>query len=122
VLWSRSVGTHVARSGRRRGGQPRTSGTRRPRPPDPGVARDRAQIAGPKQATPAQIALAWLLAQQPWIVPIPGTRRLGRLQENLGAAAVELTDDDLREIDDATARIEIEGARYPEHLERLVDR
>ena len=63
-----------------------------------------------------------MLAQQPWIVPIPGTRRLGRLQENLGAAAVELTDDDLREIDDATARIEIEGARYPEHLERLVDR
>lgn len=81
-----------------------------------------AAIAGPKQATPAQIALAWLLAQQPWIVPIPGTRRLGRLQENLGAAAVQLTDDDLREIDDAAARIEIQGARYPEHLERLVDR
>lgn len=56
------------------------------------------------------------------IVPIPGTRRLGRPQENLGAVAVELTDDDLREIDDATARIEIQGARYPEHLERLVDR
>ena len=81
-----------------------------------------AAIAGPKQATPAQIALAWLLAQEPWLVPIPGTRRLGRLQENLGAAAVELTDDDLREIDDATARIEIQGARYPEHLERLVGR
>jgi aryl-alcohol dehydrogenase-like predicted oxidoreductase len=81
-----------------------------------------AAIAGRKQATPAQVALAWLLAQQPWIVPIPGTRELGRLQENLGAVAVELTDDDLREIDDATARIEIQGARYPEHLERLVDR
>ena len=81
-----------------------------------------AAIGGRKQATPAQIALAWLLAQEPWIVPIPGTRRLGRLLENLGAAAVELTDDDLREIDDATARIEIQGARYPEILERLVDR
>jgi len=81
-----------------------------------------ASIAGRKQATPAQVALAWLLAQEPWIVPIPGTRKLGRLEENLGATAVELTDDDLREIGDATARIEIQGARYPEYLERLVDR
>jgi aryl-alcohol dehydrogenase-like predicted oxidoreductase len=75
-----------------------------------------------KQATPAQIALTWLLAQQPWIVPIPGTRKLHRLEENLGATAFELTADDLREIDDAAARVEIQGARYPEHLERLVDR
>jgi aryl-alcohol dehydrogenase-like predicted oxidoreductase len=81
-----------------------------------------AAIAQRKRATPAQIALAWLLAQQPWIVPIPGTRRLGRLEENLGAAAVELTGDDLREIEDVASRIDIQGARYPEHLERLVDR
>jgi aryl-alcohol dehydrogenase-like predicted oxidoreductase len=78
-------------------------------------------IAARKHATPARIALAWLLAQAPWIVPIPGTRRLSRLEENLGAVTVELTDDDLREIDDAAARIEIQGARYPEHLERLID-
>jgi len=78
-------------------------------------------IARRKEATPAQIALAWLLAQRSWIVPIPGTRRLERLEENIGAADVELTADDLREIRDATAKIDIHGARYPEHLERLTN-
>ncbi|WP_327001862.1 aldo/keto reductase [Dactylosporangium sp. NBC_01737] len=78
-------------------------------------------IAARKDATPAQIALAWLLAQRPWIVPIPGTRRLSRLEENLGAAGVELTADDLREIAEATAKIEIHGDRYPEHLERMTN-
>jgi aryl-alcohol dehydrogenase-like predicted oxidoreductase len=77
------------------------------------------QIGQRKQATPAQVALAWLLAQKPWIVPIPGTRKLGRLEENIGAAAVELTPDDLREIGGAAAKITVQGARYPEHLERL---
>ena len=67
-------------------------------------------------ATPAQVALAWLLAQRPWIVPIPGTTRLERLDENLGAIAVELTPDDLKDIDEASARIPIAGDRYPEHL------
>jgi aryl-alcohol dehydrogenase-like predicted oxidoreductase len=71
-----------------------------------------------KKATPAQIALAWLLAQRPWIVPIPGTTKRKRLEENIGAAAVELASEDLREIDDALARVTVEGARYPEHLER----
>src|SRR2546422_8450223 len=75
-------------------------------------------VAARKNATPAQIALAWLLAQKPWIVPIPGTRKLERLQENIGAAAVELTADDLREIESAASRIPIQGARYPEHLEK----
>jgi aryl-alcohol dehydrogenase-like predicted oxidoreductase len=75
-------------------------------------------IAQGKNATPAQIALAWLLAQKPWIVPIPGTRRLERLDENLGAVAVELTADDLRAIESATARITVQGARYPESLEQ----
>jgi aryl-alcohol dehydrogenase-like predicted oxidoreductase len=79
-------------------------------------------IAERKQATPAQIALAWLLAQKPWIVPIPGTRRLERLEENMGAADVELTADDLREIEDAASQITVQGARYPEHLERLTGR
>jgi aryl-alcohol dehydrogenase-like predicted oxidoreductase len=79
-------------------------------------------IAARKNATCGQIALAWLLAQQPWIVPIPGTRRLDRLEENLGAADVKLTADDLCEIDDAAARINVQGARYPEHLARLVGR
>jgi aryl-alcohol dehydrogenase-like predicted oxidoreductase len=78
-----------------------------------------AAIAARKDATPAQIALAWLLAQKPWIVPIPGTRRLGRLKENIRAADVELTADDLVEIERAAARIEVRGARYPEHLERM---
>lgn len=75
-----------------------------------------------KNATPAQIALAWLLAQKPWIVAIPGTTKLSRLDENLGAASLELTPDDLREIDSAASQITIEGARYPEHLARLTGR
>jgi aryl-alcohol dehydrogenase-like predicted oxidoreductase len=77
-------------------------------------------IAARKHATPAQIALAWLLAQRPWIVPIPGTRRLDRLEENLGAADVELSADELREIDDAAARITVQGARYPDSMQRLI--
>ncbi|MET8042467.1 aldo/keto reductase [Micromonospora sp. NPDC005215] len=76
------------------------------------------RVAVRKGSTPAQIALAWLLARKPWIVPIPGTRRIERLQENLGAAEIELSDADLTEIQDATDKIEIQGARYPEHLER----
>jgi len=80
------------------------------------------RIAEQKKATPAQIALAWLLAQKPWIVPIPGTTKLHRLEENLGAAAVELSAGDLREIESAAARIEIQGARYPEHLEAMTGR
>ena len=71
-----------------------------------------------KNATPAQLALAWLLAQKPWIVPIPGTTKLNRLEENIGAVSVELTSDDLREIDNAASMIEVQGARYPEALER----
>jgi aryl-alcohol dehydrogenase-like predicted oxidoreductase len=77
-----------------------------------------ARVAKQKNATPAQIALAWLLAQKPWIVPIPGTTKLQRLEENLGAAEIELTDDDLREIEDAAANITVHGARYPEQMER----
>lgn len=77
-------------------------------------------IAEQKQATPAQIALAWLLAQKPWIVPIPGTTKLHRLKENLGAVDIELTTDDLAQIADAASQIKIEGARYPEHLQKLV--
>jgi aryl-alcohol dehydrogenase-like predicted oxidoreductase len=80
------------------------------------------KIAERKNATPAQIALAWLLAQKPWIVPIPGTTKLHRLDENIGAAAVELTPDDLREIDRAASEITVQGARYPEHLERMTGR
>jgi aryl-alcohol dehydrogenase-like predicted oxidoreductase len=79
-------------------------------------------IAKRKNATPAQIALAWLLAQKPWIVPIPGTTKLTRLEENIGAVEVELTPDDLREIDDAAAKIAVEGARYPEKLELMTGR
>jgi aryl-alcohol dehydrogenase-like predicted oxidoreductase len=75
-------------------------------------------IAVRKNATPAQIALAWLLAQKPWIVPIPGTRKLNRLEENMGAVAVELTIDDLRDIDSAASQITVQGARYPEDMER----
>ncbi|MEU8075558.1 aldo/keto reductase [Catellatospora citrea] len=78
-----------------------------------------ATIAAGKGATAAQIALAWLLAQQPWIVPIPGTRRVERLTENLGAADIRLTPADLAEIEQATAKIEVAGARYPEHMERM---
>jgi len=76
------------------------------------------KIAERKKATPAQVALAWLLAQKPWIVPIPGTTKLERLEENIGAVAVELTSQDLREIDSAASRITIQGARYPEYLEK----
>jgi aryl-alcohol dehydrogenase-like predicted oxidoreductase len=79
-------------------------------------------IADRKGATPGQIALAWLLAQKPWIVPIPGTRRLDRLEENVAAADVGLTADDLREIDEAAAHIEVQGARYPEFMKRLIGR
>src|SRR5512136_1173951 len=78
-----------------------------------------ARIGAKKKATPAQIALAWLLAQKPWIVPIPGTTKLARLEENLGAATIALTADDLREIESAASKIHIEGARYPEHIERM---
>jgi len=80
------------------------------------------RIAARKKATPAQIALAWLLAQKPWIVPIPGTRKLERLEENIGAAAIELTSDDLRDIESAASKIAVQGARYPEHLQKLVGR
>ena len=76
------------------------------------------RIAERKKATPAQIALAWLLAQKPWIVPIPGTTKLHRLEENIGAASIELTADDLREIESAASNIPIEGERYPEKMER----
>jgi aryl-alcohol dehydrogenase-like predicted oxidoreductase len=80
------------------------------------------KIASQKNATPAQIALAWLLAQKPWIVPIPGTTKLHRLDENIGAVAIELTSDDLHEIDNTAAQITVEGARYPEKLEQLTGR
>jgi aryl-alcohol dehydrogenase-like predicted oxidoreductase len=79
-------------------------------------------IGSRRQATPAQIALAWLLAQKPWIVPIPGTTKVSRLEENLGAAEIQLTAEDLREIDTAAAEITVQGARYPEHLQKLVGR
>lgn len=78
-----------------------------------------AEIGARKDATPAQIALSWVLAQKPWMVPIPGTTKLHRLEENLGALSLELTADDLREIEDASSRIEIQGARYPEAVERM---
>ena len=80
------------------------------------------KIGAEKKATPAQIALAWLLAQKPWIVPIPGTTKLHRLEENIGAAAVELTAADMREIEGALAKIKVEGARYPEALEKTTGR
>jgi aryl-alcohol dehydrogenase-like predicted oxidoreductase len=79
-------------------------------------------IAARVKVTPAQIALAWLLAQKPWIVPIPGTTKLPRLLENLGAASVELTPDILREINSASDKMTLEGARYPEHLQKLIGR
>jgi aryl-alcohol dehydrogenase-like predicted oxidoreductase len=75
-----------------------------------------------KKATPAQIALAWLLAQKPWIVPIPGTTKLHRLDENIGAVAVELTPDDLRDIESAASKIKVQGARHPEKLEQMTGR
>jgi aryl-alcohol dehydrogenase-like predicted oxidoreductase len=80
------------------------------------------KIGERKKATPAQIALAWLLAQKPWIVPIPGTTKLKRLQENIGAAAIELTPDDLRDIESAASKITVQGARYPEKLEQMTGR
>jgi aryl-alcohol dehydrogenase-like predicted oxidoreductase len=80
------------------------------------------KIAAEKKATPAQIALAWLLAQKPWIVPIPGTTKLHRLEENIGAIAVELTTGNLREIESAAAKIKVEGARYPEAIEKMTGR
>ena len=80
------------------------------------------EIAKRKKAMPAQIALSWLLAQKPWIVPIPGTTKLQRLEENVGAVEIELTRDDLREIESAASEIEVQGARYPDHLEQLTGR
>ncbi len=80
------------------------------------------RIARQRQATPAQVALAWLLAQQPWIVPIPGTTKLHRLEENIGAAAIEFTPDDRRDIEEAASQITVQGARYPEHLQRMTGR
>ena len=80
------------------------------------------EIAARKQATPAQIAIAWLLAQKPWIVPIPGTTKLHRLEENIGAAAVELTPDDVREIESAVSNVPVHGDRYPERLEQMTGR
>jgi len=80
------------------------------------------KIAERKKATPAQIALAWLLAQKPWIVPIPGTTKLARLEENIGAVSVDLTSDDLREIENAASKITLQGARYPENLQKMVGR
>ena len=80
------------------------------------------EIAKRKKATPAQIALAWLLAQKPWIVPIPGTTKLKRLEENIGAASIELTSDDLGEIENATSNMIVHGARYPAKLEQLTGR
>jgi aryl-alcohol dehydrogenase-like predicted oxidoreductase len=77
------------------------------------------KIAEEKRVTPAQIALAWLLAQKPWIAPIPGTTRLARFEENIGAVDVVLAPDDLQEIENATAKIEVQGARYPEELDKL---
>jgi aryl-alcohol dehydrogenase-like predicted oxidoreductase len=81
-----------------------------------------AEIAAKKRVTSAQIAIAWLLAQKPWIVPIPGTTKLHRLEENIGAVAVELTPEELRDIDSAVKKITVQGARYPEHLQQLVGR
>lgn len=80
------------------------------------------KVAEHKKATPAQIALAWILAQKPWMVPIPGTTKLHRLEENLGAATVQLTLDDLRQIDNASSKIAVQGERYPENLQKLVNR
>jgi len=79
-------------------------------------------FAQQKKATPAQIALGWILAQEPWMVPIPGTTKLHRLKENVGAAAVELTPDDLREIESATSEVKVQGARYPEQIEQMTGR
>jgi len=80
------------------------------------------KFAAQKKATPAQIALAWLLAQKPWIVPIPGTTKLHRLEENIGAATITLSSADLRQIDEADSKIAVHGARYPEELQKVVGR
>ena len=80
------------------------------------------KFAAQKKATPAQIALAWLLAQKPWIVPIPGTTKLHRLEENIGSAAITLSCTDLRQIDEAASKIAVQGARYPDELQKLVGR
>ncbi len=80
------------------------------------------QFATKKQMTPAQVALAWVLAQKPWIVPIPGTTKLHRLRENIGAISLQLTPEDLRELGSAAAKVSVQGARYPEHLQKLVGR
>ena len=80
------------------------------------------QIAAEKEATPAQIALAWLLAQKPWIVPIPGTTKRHRIEENVAAADVDLTDGDLREIEEGAAQIEVHGHRYSESSQQMIDR
>jgi aryl-alcohol dehydrogenase-like predicted oxidoreductase len=80
------------------------------------------KFAAQNKVTPAQVALAWILAQKPWIVPIPGTTRLNRLQENCGATSVKLSPEDLRELENAAAKITVQGARYPEHLQKLVGR
>jgi aryl-alcohol dehydrogenase-like predicted oxidoreductase len=80
------------------------------------------RFAEQKRATPAQIALAWLLAKKPWIVPIPGTTKLSRLEENLGAAAVELTGEDVSALEEASSAIKVEGDRYPANLQKLIDR
>ncbi|MGC4051840.1 MAG: aldo/keto reductase [Paludibaculum sp.] len=79
-------------------------------------------MAEQKNATPAQIALAWLLAQKPWIVPIPGTTKLSRLEENIGAVTIDLTPEDLTSIESAAAQITIQGNRYPEHIEKMTGR
>jgi aryl-alcohol dehydrogenase-like predicted oxidoreductase len=81
-----------------------------------------ARFAEQKKATPAQIALAWLLAQKPWIVPIPGTTKLHRLEENIGAVNIQLSPDELRELETAASKIAVQGARYPEELQKMVDR
>ena len=80
------------------------------------------EVAKRKRATPAQIALAWLLARKPWIVPIPGTTKLSRLDENLGAASLSLSAEDLQSIDESASKVRIEGARYPEAMQRMVGR
>ena len=80
------------------------------------------KFAKQKNATPAQVALAWVLAQKPWIVPIPGTTKLHRLRENLGAVSLQLTPHDLRELETAASNVRVQGARYPEHLQKLVGR
>ena len=86
------------------------------------VARRQATVAARKKATPAQIALAWILARRPWLVPIPGTTKLHRLDENIAAAELELTPEDLQEIEDGAERITPEGARYSEANQRMIDR